>query len=155
MERETVLELFDRYADMVYRVALGYLRAPQEAEDAVQSVFLKLLEGGVTVYPGKERAFLTKVTVNHCKNTLSAAKRREAVPLDETALPLLLAEPEDREVFRTVMELPEKYRIVVILHCLEGYSFREISAFLHIGVSAVSMRLHRAKAILKEQIGRD
>ena len=154
MERETVLELFDRYADMVYRVALGYLRAPQEAEDAVQSVFLKLLEGGVTVYPGRDRAFLTKVTVNHCKNTLSAAKRHETVPLEETVSPLF-AEPEDREIFRAVMGLPEKYRIVVILHCLEGYSFREISAFLHIGVSAVSMRLHRAKAILKEQIGRD
>ena len=33
VERETALELFDRYADMVYRVALSYLRSPQEAED--------------------------------------------------------------------------------------------------------------------------
>ena len=153
MERETVLELFDRYADMMYRVALAYLRAPQEAEDAVQSVFLKLLEGGATIYPGKERAFLTKVTVNHCKNLLRAAKQHETVPLDETVL--LLTQPEDREVFRAVMELPEKYRIVVSLHCLEGYSCREISEILHIGVSAVSMRLHRARIILKEQIGRN
>ena len=156
MEREIVLELFDRYADMVYRVALGYLHTPQEAEDAVQSVFLKLLEGGATVYPSKERAFLTKVTVNHCKNLLRAAKRRETVPLDETVSQLLPhSQPEDRDVFRAVMELPEKYRVVVSLHCLEGYSCREISEILHIGVSAVSMRLHRAKLILKEQIGRD
>lgn len=42
MEQETVLELFDRYADMVYRIALSYLRSPQEAEDVVQTVFLKL-----------------------------------------------------------------------------------------------------------------
>ena len=63
MEQETVLELFDRYADMVYRIALSYLRSPQEAEDVVQTVFLKLLEGGMIVYPGKERAFLTKVTI--------------------------------------------------------------------------------------------
>ena len=54
MEQETVLELFDRYADMVYRIALSYLRSPQEAEDVVQTVFLKLLEGGMIVYPGKE-----------------------------------------------------------------------------------------------------
>ena len=40
MEQETVLELFDRYADMVYRIALSYLRSPQEAEDVVQTVFL-------------------------------------------------------------------------------------------------------------------
>ena len=151
MEQETVLVLFDRYADMVYRVALSYLRSPQEAEDVVQTVFLKLLEGGITVYPGKERAFLTKITINHCKNLLSTARRHEIIALDET---VLLTRPEDRDIFLAIMELPEKYRAVVSLHCIEGYSFREISEFLHIGVSAVSMRLHRAKGILKEQIGR-
>ena len=114
MEQETVLELFDRYADMVYRIALSYLRSPQEAEDVVQTVFLK--------------------------------------PLDEAVLPI---QPEDRDIFHAVMELPEKYRAVVSLHYFEGYSFREISEFLHIGISAVSMRLHRAKNILKKQLGRD
>jgi len=152
MEKEKVLELFDRYADMVYRIALSYLRSPQEAEDIVQTVFLKLLEGNVIVYPGKERAFLTKVTINYCKNLLSAAKKHEAVPLDET---VMLVQPEDRNLFRAVMELPEKYRVVVMLHYFEGYSFREISKFLHIGISAVSMRLHRAKGILKKLFGRD
>ena len=142
MEQETVLELFDRYADMVYRIALSYLRSPQEAEDVVQTVFLKLLEGGMIVYPGKERAFLTKVTINHCKNLLTAVKKHEAIPLDEA---VLLIQPE----------LPEKYRAVMSLHYFEGYSFREISEFLHIGISAVSMRLHRAKNILKKQLGRD
>lgn len=60
MDREIVLELFARYADMVYRIALSYLRSTQEAEDVVQTVFLQLLEGGVTIYPGKERSFLPK-----------------------------------------------------------------------------------------------
>ena len=50
MKQEIVLELFDRYADIVYRIALSYLRSPQEAEDVVQTVFLKLLEGGMIVY---------------------------------------------------------------------------------------------------------
>lgn len=152
MEQETVLALFDRYADMVYRTALSYLRSPQEAEDVVQTVFLKLLEGGVIVYPSKERAFLTRVTINHCKNLLNAAKQHETVPLDET---VLLTQPEDQVILRAVMELPEKYRAVVSLHYFEGYSFREISEFLHISTSAVSMRLHRAKSILKKQLGRD
>lgn len=151
MERETVLELFDRYGDTVYRVALSYLRSPQEAEDAVQTVFLKLLERDIRVYPGKERAFLTKMTVNHCKNALSAARRRDTVPLDEA---VLTAQPEDRELFRAVMELPEQYRAVVCLHYFEGYSFREIARLLRIGPSAVSMRLHRARNILKKQVGR-
>ena len=112
MEQKIVLELFDRYADLVYRVALSYLRSPPEAEDVVQTVFLKLLEGNFEVYPGKERAFITKITINHCKNILSAAKKHETVPLEET---VLFAQPEDREVFHAVMELPETYHDPVFL----------------------------------------
>ena len=83
MERGLVLALYDEYADSVYRVALGYLRTPCDAQDAVQSVFCKLLERELTVYPGRERAFLTKLTINHCKNQLAAAKRRAPAALDE------------------------------------------------------------------------
>ena len=152
MERGLVLALYDEYADSVYRVALGYLRTPCDAQDAVQSVFCKLLERELTVYPGRERAFLTKLTVNYCKNQLAAAKRFVPDALDDLVLP---AEPEDRALYRAVMELPEKYRLVVVLHCMEGYSFSEIAGFLHITVSAVSMRLHRARNMLDEQLGRD
>lgn len=152
MEQEIVLELFDRYADMVYRIALSYLRSPQDAEDIVQTVFLQLFAEELTIYAGREQAFLTKITINRCKNVLRASKRHETVSLDEVVLPV---QPEDWDVFRAVMELPEKYRTVVSLHYFEGYSFREISEFLHIGISAVSMRLHRARSILKKQLGRD
>ena len=152
MEQKIVLNLFERYADTVYRIALSYLKSPQEAEDAVQTIFLKLLEGNMRIYAGKERAFLTTITINHCKNILHTAKTHETIPLDET---VLLSQPEDQEVFHAVMALPEKYRAVVCLHCLEGYSFRETAQILHIGISTVSMRLYRAKNMLKKQLGRD
>ncbi len=118
----------------------------------MQTIFLKLLEKNVEIHPNKERAFLTKMTINHCKNILSSAKTRSTVPLDET---VPLVQPEDQELFRAVMELPEKYRAVVCLHYFEGYSFQEIAKFLGVGASAVSMRLVRARSILKQQIGRD
>ena len=118
----------------------------------MQAVFCKLMEQKLSVYPGRERAFLTKLTVNYCKNQLAAAKRFVPDALDDLVLP---AEPEDRALYRAVMELPEKYRLVVVLHCMEGYSCFEIAGFLHISVSAVSMRLHRARKMLDEQLGRD
>ena len=154
MEQNIVLELYDHYADMVYRIALSYLRSTQDAEDTVQTIFLKLMENDIKIITGKERAFLTKVTINHCKNLLNATKRHESIPLDEVE-GILFSQTEDREVFRAVMELPEKYRLVVCLHYFEGYSFREIAQLLHIGISAVSMRLYRAKSILKSKIGGD
>ena len=126
MKREQVLALYDAYADSVYRVALGYLRSPHDAEDAVQAVFCKLMEQKLSVYPGRERAFLTKLTVNHCKNQLAAAKRFVPDALDDLILP---AEPADRTLYRAVMELPEKYRVVIVLHCMEGYRNRRIPAY--------------------------
>ena len=129
-----------------------YLRSPHDAEDAVQAVFCKLMEQKLSVYPGRERAFLTKLTVNHCKNQLAAAKRFVPDALDDLILP---AEPADRTLYRAVMELPEKYRVVIVLHCMEGYALSEIAGFLHITTSAVSMRLHRARKMLDEQLGRD
>lgn len=149
MKREQVLALYDAYADSIYRVALGYLRSPHDAEDAVQAVFCKLMEQKLSVYPGRERAFLTKLTVNHCKNQLAAAKRFVPDALDDLILP---AEPADRTLYRAVMELPEKYRVVIVLHCMEGYALSEIAGFLHITTSAVSMRLHRARKMLDEQL---
>ena len=154
MEQKIVLELYDQYADMVYRIALSYLHSTHDAEDTVQTIFLKLMENDIKIITGKERAFLTKVTINHCKNLLNATKRHESIPLDEVE-GILFSQTEDREVFRAVMELPEKYRLVVCLHYFEGYSFREIAQLLHIGISAVSMRLYRAKSILKSKIGGD
>ena len=145
MKREQVLALYDTYADSVYRVALGYLRSPHDAEDAVQAVFCKLMEQKLSV-------FLTKLTVNYCKNQLAAAKRFVPDALDDLILP---AEPADRTLYRAVMELPEKYRVVIVLHCMEGYALSEIAGFLHITTSAVSMRLHRARKMLDEQLGRD
>ena len=151
-DRPRFLSLYRRYKKVMLYIAHDILHDPHDAEDAVQAVFCRLLEKELTIWPGRERAFLTKLTINHCKNQLAAAKRFVPEALDELCLP---AEPEDRAVLRAVMELPEKYRLVVVLHCLEGYSFSEIAGLLQLTPSAVSMRLHRARKMLREQLGRD
>lgn len=152
MEREALLTLFDRWGDTVYRIALSYLRSPQEAEDVVQTVFLRLLEGRAAAQEGKERALLAKITVNCCKDILRKRKRYAATPLEELTL---VAPEEDQDLFRAVLELPEKYRAVVSLHYFGGYTLAETAQILRIGPSAASMRLSRAKKLLKEQMGGD
>ena len=58
-EDSELLNLFDEYGNMVYRLALSYLRNIHDAEDTVQVVFTKLIEGKAIIIPGKERALLT------------------------------------------------------------------------------------------------
>lgn len=151
-EDSELLNLFDEYGNMVYRLALSYLRNIHDAEDTVQVVFTKLIEGKATIIPGKERALLTQITINHCKDILRSFWRKRSEPLNES---IAFTEEEDRELFSVVMSLPDKYRIVVYLHYYEGYSFSEISSFLGISSSAVSMRLHRSRNILKSKLRED
>lgn len=133
-------------------IALSFLRNTQDAEDAVQIVFMKLIDGKAEIVSGKERALLTQITVNHCKDILRSFWRQRTDTITED---IVLQETSDRELFHFVMSLPRKYRIVVYLHYYEGYTFSEISTFLRISVSAVSMRLYRARKLLKTELGGD
>ena len=147
-----VLDLFDRYSDMVYRIALSYLRHLQDAEDAVQVVFLKLIDGRAVPEPGKERTFLTRVTINHCKDVLRSVWKRKIDPLNDE---IEFVQKEDRDLFDAIMSLTAKYRMVIYLHFYEGYTFAEIADFIGISPSAVSMRIHRAKKVLEKKLRED
>lgn len=149
MTQEEVLRLFDTYHNMVYRLALTMTHSRQDAEDITQTVFLKLLDGKSRPAAGKERPWLAAVTVNACKDLLRSFWRRNMEPLDDM-IPAQLS--EERALFDAVMALPTKYRTVVHLHYYEGYTFAEIGEMLHIKPSAVSMRLHRARNLLRSKL---
>ena len=150
MKREEVLVLFDRYHNAVYRLALSYTRSPQDAEDIVQTVFLKLLETGRQPEPGREKAWLLKITANASRDLLRALRRRQWEPLDE-GIPAF-RQLEEGRLFAAVMDLPQPYRAAVYLHYFEGYTLEELARFFKVSPSAVSMRLHRARKLLEKEL---
>lgn len=152
MTEDEFLTLFDRYHNMVYKIALVYTRSPQDSEDIVQTVFLKLIEGNTRPVTGYERAWLAKVTVNACRDLLRWNLRRETEPLDET---IPFNDPEESALFEAVESLPKKYRLAIHLHYYEGYTCDEIGEILGITPSAVSMRLHRARKLLRSILKED
>ena len=141
------LQLFDQHHNMVYRLALTTTKSPQDAEDIVQTVFLKLWKQ--QPLPRKERAWLAQVTVNACRDLMKTLWRRKVLPLYET---VSFSAPEESALFDAVMALPAKYRVAVHLHYYEGYSYDEIGKMLNISSSAVSMRLHRARNLLRSSL---
>lgn len=143
-----VTELFQAYRDDVYRLAVSYTRSPEEAEDVCQSVFLKLLEQP-DIMPGKERAWLMRVTANECRNLLRSAWWKRTAPLEDC---LAADIPRTNEVLGAVMALKPKYRVVVYLHYYEGCTTEEIAVMLKVSRTAVTTRLSRARAMLKETI---
>ncbi len=96
-----------------------------------------------------EKAWLLRVTVNHCKNHLASAWFRKRADLDE-GIPAL--DNAELEVVSAVAALPAKYRAVVHLYYFEGYSTKEIAEILHSRPNTVSSRLSRARALLAKAL---
>lgn len=146
-----VLDLFHRYRDDVYRLAVNFTHNPQEAEDVCQTVFLKLLEQG-ELRPGKERAWLMQVTANECRSLLRSSWWRRTAPLDES---VPAPEYKTDETIQAVMALPPKYRVVIYLRYYEEYTTAEIGKLLKLPVSTVTTRLARGREQLKKRLGED
>ena len=154
MEQVHFTRAVERHQDMVYRVALHSLGTPQDADDAVQEVFLRLYHRAEPFdSPEHLRRWLLRVTLNYCRDVLKSPWRRRRVSLE--SLPELPAfqREEERVLYQTVMSLPEKYRTVLDLFYYEELSVREIAGLLHIEVSAVTTRLSRARGKLKDALG--
>lgn len=153
MERTEFMDAVRRHQDMVYRIALHRLASADDAEDAVQEVFLRLYtwEKGFDS-PEHLRFWLIRVTVNYCKNELKTPWRRRRVSLEVLPEQPVFQEPEQRELYQAVMALPEKYRTVLDLFYYEELSTREIAQVLDIRQSAVTTRLARAREKLKKTL---
>ena len=81
---EEIARLYDTYGEMLFRLACSILLNRADAEDAVQDMFLKIF-GKVPEFQkeSQEKAWLTKVLVNQCRDSLKRRKLRLYAPLEE------------------------------------------------------------------------
>ena len=142
----------ERHLDTVYRVALNAVRIPMDAEDAAQTVMLRLWQAD-TVFENDDhlRHWLIRVTVNVCRDLLRAPWRRRMVSLESCAEPVF-RDTEKASLFQEVMALPVKYRLPVYLYYYEGYSAAEVGKILRLNTSTVQTRLARGREKLKRQL---
>ena len=109
-----------RYQNMVYRTALHALGSPQDAEDAVQEVFLRLFQYRGTFESEEHlRRWLLRVTVNYGRDLLKSPWRKRRVSWEETPEIPVFDRPGQAALYREVMALPEKYRTVLDLFYYE------------------------------------
>ncbi|MGN0389968.1 MAG: RNA polymerase sigma factor [Wujia sp.] len=157
LKEHLILQLYDTYAENVYRLALSYLGQTADAEDIVQNVFLKMLQIEPRIPQGCEKAYLLTIAANMCKNQLKSAHRRKAVSFDDSKVETgeCAYTMDEGDIVACMQQLPEKYRIAIHLHYYEGYTFEEIAGMLHISKSAVSMRVHRGRDGLKKMLTED
>jgi RNA polymerase sigma-70 factor (ECF subfamily) len=147
-----VMKSYETYSDMLFRIALVHLGSRQDAEEATQDTFIKLIEKAPAFKDAEhQKAWLIRVITNHCKTLLGRGWRKREVKL-ESAEPISVDSPENLALLQLVMAMPMKYKTVIHLYYYEDYPIQEISKILQISQSAVKMRLQRGRQLLKLEL---
>ena len=153
MDQQIYTEAVKRNSQRVFLLALSFTRQRQDAEDVMQTVFLKLWKHPVAFTDETHMdKWLTKVTVNESRSLLRA-RARAPISIEELeALGTAAGEPEDLDLISAVLRLPEPLRAVIHLHYYEDLPVREIASLLKISQASVKMRLVRGRKRLKSEL---
>ena len=96
-----------------------------------------------------------RIAVNTCKTILRSREYRlyaQSPDMEDLPEPAYEEHYADNTVLLTVMNLPEKYREVVILHYYQGLSSPEIAHILKLPQATILTRLHRARKLLESEL---
>ncbi len=143
-------DLITKYSATVFRCAYSYVNNRSDAEDIMQEVFLKyLVKKPIFNNETHEEAWFLRVTINMCKSYLRSSwlKKRD-IMTDNMENDICIE--RDPDLWELVRQLPEKYRVVVVLHFVEGYTIKEISRILKKNRSTIGTWLERGKKKLRK-----
>lgn len=162
--------LVAHFKGRVFATAYRIMGDRQEAEDQAQEVFLKLYRGvGRLDDPATVTGWVYRVTTNTCLDALDRQRRRPAqrplapsaeAPSDypdrtnPTPEEAALHQELRRCLEATFAQLEGPERVALVLRELEGRSYQEIAEIVEVGLSAVKMRIHRARLSFQRLLDR-
>jgi RNA polymerase sigma-70 factor (ECF subfamily) len=166
-------DIVKRYEQKLYNFSLRMCRDAADAEDAVQETFLNVFKYLKNFrYETKFKNWLYRVAASTCikkrRKSKFAPERElsldEFLPQDETEVPdqvprwalmpldkLLNNELLDK-INTAIHTLPKKYRLVIVLRDIEGFSTAETAQILNLSYANVKVRLHRARLFLRDKL---
>jgi RNA polymerase sigma-70 factor, ECF subfamily len=163
-DRRAFDEVYARFAEMVYNLALRLAGDADEAADLTQEIFLRV-HRHLGRFSGRSalKTWIFRVALNHCRERL-ARYRPVLLPIAEEAdepgaarladpgrgpEELAAAAELGRQVARCLLHLPATYREAVVLRDLQGLSYQEIAAVLGVRAGTVRSRIARGREQLR------
>lgn len=144
-------EKYHLYGDMLFKISMTHLCNKEDAEEAMQEAFFKLLYKSPEFNDNEhEKAWLIRTIVNICKDMRKNVWYKKTVKIEEVEE--YYDNSRDLDVIMDVFSLPMKFKTIIYLHYFEGYSIKEISGVLKLTESAVKMRLMRGRQLLKMKL---
>jgi RNA polymerase sigma-70 factor (ECF subfamily) len=154
--------LVTRYRDRLARYAVHMLGSREDAEEALQDAFVRGYRALARCDdPERFGPWLHGILVNRCRTTGARTARRERLVMRDEAAMNAASLPSDDErtefadlVSHALQRLPPEYREAFLLKHVEDLEYEEMSRLTGVGVSALKMRVKRAReqlqAILRE-----
>ena len=149
------------FSSRLYRLAYGLLGTREEAEDAVQEVYLKLwkMRSDLEKYNSIE-ALCVQVTRNHCLDQLRRRKLERAAKEEESEKREEFSNPSDEMIRKErteilnhlINKLPEPQRSLVHFRHVDGKEYSEIAALMNMQENAIRVSISRARKQLKEML---
>jgi RNA polymerase sigma-70 factor (ECF subfamily) len=154
-------ELVKRYKNLVFSVILRMVNDREEANDLAQDVFIKVYKNLDKYYPDfKFSTWIIRISTNHVIDH-RRKRKQETVPWEEVEFTLSTEEsPEGayirreqkEELQKVVSDLPDMYKIPIMLYHEQGLSYQEISDIIDEPLSKVKNRIFRGRRMLKESL---
>ena len=149
LTQDTVGGMFDKYADMVYRIALNIVKSREEAQDIVMETFLALIKQEYFESGDHVKAWLIRTAQNKALNVMKSGRIRRNVPLSAPA------SDSEHELLDLVMRLPDKLKTTVYMFYYEDMTAAQIAGALGISENTVYKRLERGRSALKISLEED
>jgi RNA polymerase sigma-70 factor (ECF subfamily) len=163
-----------QHAPQLFSTAMRMTRNRSDAEDLVQETFIKAWRSFTTYQQGTNlRAWLFRIMTNTYINKYNAQQRKptetelddveelflykrlgavDQSQLSQSAEDQMLSLFTDDEVKKALEELPDQFRIPVLMSDLEGFSYKEIAEILEIPLGTVMSRLHRGRKSMQKML---
>ena len=156
-ERITVQGAIDRYADMVYRLALAQMKNTTDADDLFQEVFVRLVSHIQDLESWEHvKAWLIRVTVNCAKKHFGRYWNKNVDLVEDPGRIAASGSgyemPETDPVWEAVLRLPPRYRLAVHLYYYERQTAAQIAALTQQKESTVRSQLYRAREMLRKML---
>ncbi len=155
----------------VFNIAYRMLGNLEEAKDLAQEVFISVFESIKDLKEeAKFDAWLTQITLNHCRNRWKYLKRRQyfnsdslddPVETEDGNMPRAIVDPSENPetlyekkmvqqfIQRGLLKLKEDQRELIVLRDLQGFSYEEMGVLLGLPEGTIKSKLHRARMDLK------
>ena len=132
----------------LYRVAQAILWREADSVDAVQEAVLRgWMKKASLKEPERFEAWLMRILINQCRDILRHRKREDVAEVADIPSEDRLC--EDLHLRLALKRLPEKYRLPLLLHYMEGWPVRDVARMLNIPLGLAKSRLYQARRALR------